>query len=169
MPVMRNFDVFFDLLLNIRLSKQSRSWWSETPSGPLWRHCNVYNEAWHVRTIESREYLEHHRILIIVCKCSQLSSVSSNKSKIMMTTYVIPYPFFPSNIICTDTRIFMRQSKFSYNFFTYDADMKKSSFIWCKVLGNFPVRNVIDCITLMRNINQKVIKNDKLLRFGKQR
>ena len=23
-----------------RLSKQSRSWWFETPSRPLWRHCN---------------------------------------------------------------------------------------------------------------------------------
>ena len=24
-----------------RLSKQSWGWWFETPSGPLWRHCNV--------------------------------------------------------------------------------------------------------------------------------
>ena len=38
----RSFDVFFDLCLNKRLSKQSRGWWSETPSGSLWRHCNVY-------------------------------------------------------------------------------------------------------------------------------
>ena len=35
------FDVFFDLRLNKRLSKQSRGWWFETPSHPLWRHCNV--------------------------------------------------------------------------------------------------------------------------------
>ena len=34
-------DVFFDLFLNKRLSKQSRGWWFETPSRPLWRHCNV--------------------------------------------------------------------------------------------------------------------------------
>ena len=39
-PVTRNFDVFFDLRLNKRLSKQSWGWWSETPSRPLWRHCN---------------------------------------------------------------------------------------------------------------------------------
>ena len=26
--------------LNRRLSKQSRGWWFETPSRPLWRHCN---------------------------------------------------------------------------------------------------------------------------------
>ena len=39
-PVTRNFDVFFDLRLNKRLSKQSWGWWFETPSHPLWRHCN---------------------------------------------------------------------------------------------------------------------------------
>ena len=31
-PVTRSFDVFFDLRLNIRLSKQSWCWWFETPS-----------------------------------------------------------------------------------------------------------------------------------------
>ena len=36
----RNFDVFLDLRLNKRLSKQSRGWWYETLSSPLWRHCN---------------------------------------------------------------------------------------------------------------------------------
>ena len=39
-PVTRSFDVFFDLRLNKRLSKQSWAWWFETPSCPLWRHCN---------------------------------------------------------------------------------------------------------------------------------
>ena len=41
-PVTRSFDVFFDLRLNKRLSKQSWGWWFETPSCPLWRHCNVW-------------------------------------------------------------------------------------------------------------------------------
>ena len=40
-PVTRSFDVFFDLRLNKGLSKQSWGWWFETPSGPLWRQCNV--------------------------------------------------------------------------------------------------------------------------------
>ena len=40
-PVTRSFDVFFDLRLNKRLSKQSRDWWFETPSRSLWRHCNA--------------------------------------------------------------------------------------------------------------------------------
>ena len=39
-PVTRSFDVFFDLRLNKRLSKQSWGWRFETPSRPLWRHCN---------------------------------------------------------------------------------------------------------------------------------
>ena len=39
-PVMRNFDVFFDLRLNKRLSKQTWGWWFETPSRSLRRHCN---------------------------------------------------------------------------------------------------------------------------------
>ena len=40
-PVTRSLDIFFDLRLNKRLSKQSGGWWFETPSRPLWRHCNV--------------------------------------------------------------------------------------------------------------------------------
>ena len=40
-PATRSFDVFFDLCLNKRLSKQSWCWWFETLSRPLWRHSNV--------------------------------------------------------------------------------------------------------------------------------
>ena len=39
-PVTRSFDVFFDLRLNKRLSKQSWGCWLETLSRPLWRHRN---------------------------------------------------------------------------------------------------------------------------------
>ena len=42
-PVTRSFDVFFDLRLNTRLSKQSRRRWFKTPSRSSWRHCN---EGW---------------------------------------------------------------------------------------------------------------------------
>ena len=49
-PVTRSFDVFFDLRLNKRLSKQWWGWWFETPSHPLWRHChviiNIYSSNW---------------------------------------------------------------------------------------------------------------------------
>ena len=40
-PVMQSFDFFFYLRLNKRLSKQSRGWWFDTLSRPLWCHCNV--------------------------------------------------------------------------------------------------------------------------------
>ena len=39
-PVTRSFDVFFDLCLNKRLTKQSWGWWFETLSRPSWHHCN---------------------------------------------------------------------------------------------------------------------------------
>ena len=40
-PVRRSLDVFFDLRLNKRLSKQSWGWWFEKLSRPLCRHCNA--------------------------------------------------------------------------------------------------------------------------------
>ena len=44
--VTQSFDVFFDLRLNKRLSKQSWGWWFETLSRPLWRHSNdVYRST----------------------------------------------------------------------------------------------------------------------------
>ena len=42
-PVTCSFDVFFDLRLNKRGSKKSRSWWFEAPSRSLWRHCNDHD------------------------------------------------------------------------------------------------------------------------------
>ena len=39
-PVTRSFEVFFDLRLNKRLSKQSWGWWFETTPHPLRRHSN---------------------------------------------------------------------------------------------------------------------------------
>ena len=40
-PVTRSYGVFFDRRPNKRLSKHWWGWWFETPSSPLWRHCNV--------------------------------------------------------------------------------------------------------------------------------
>ena len=41
-PVTQSVGVFFDLLLNKQLIKQSWGWWFETASRPLWRHCNDF-------------------------------------------------------------------------------------------------------------------------------
>ena len=67
-PVTRSFDVFFDLRLNKRLSKQSWGWWFETPSCPLWRHCNVSCYQTGVFAIFSKHAIEY--------KCSRLESAS---------------------------------------------------------------------------------------------
>ena len=40
-PVTRSFDMFFDLRLNKRMSKQSRHRWFETPLWSSLRHCDV--------------------------------------------------------------------------------------------------------------------------------
>ena len=42
------FDVFFDLRLNKRLSKQTWGWWFETLSSSLWRQCfeKIYHVKW---------------------------------------------------------------------------------------------------------------------------
>ena len=44
------FDVFFDLRLNKRLSKQSKRRWFETPSRSLWRHYKWHGETEHEHT-----------------------------------------------------------------------------------------------------------------------
>ena len=53
-PVTRSFDIFFDLQLNERLSKQSWGWWFEAPSYSLCRHCNENSYIC--------SGLQHHRI-----------------------------------------------------------------------------------------------------------
>ena len=58
-PVTRSFNVFFDLRLNKRLSKQPWGWWFETPSWSLWPHCN---ECYNLPAINwsNSYYLKYH-------------------------------------------------------------------------------------------------------------
>ena len=44
--VTRRFNIFFDLRLINRLSKQSWGWWFETPSCSSWRHRNDFSCYW---------------------------------------------------------------------------------------------------------------------------
>ena len=60
-PVTRSFDVYFDLRPNKRLSKQSWSWWFETPSRPFWRHRNVLH-LWHLWSHYTDEF--YHGLLM---------------------------------------------------------------------------------------------------------
>ena len=74
-PVTRMFDVFFDLRLSKRLSKQSGGWWFETPSSSLWRHCNDFRMVdWHTW---------NHRICPSACgenKCWEYFKAKQNKA-----------------------------------------------------------------------------------------
>ena len=78
-PSQKGFDVFFDLRLNKRLSKQSRRWWFETPSHTLWRHCNVFNwNMWffvHVSLYEINGYLRLFNSSP-PCRCRKYTSVN---------------------------------------------------------------------------------------------
>ena len=59
-PVTKSFDVYFDLRLNKRLSKQSWGWWFETLSRPWWRHCNdpVCNQIFNKWNFSFRDQLQ---------------------------------------------------------------------------------------------------------------
>ena len=64
-PVTRSFDVFVDPRLNKRLSKQSWGWWFETPSRPIWRHCNKYHShSGKLKQHCEKNYRRHCRISI---------------------------------------------------------------------------------------------------------
>ena len=56
-PVTRSFNVFFDLRLNKRLSKQPWGLWFETLPWSLWRHCNA------TRPNQSLEYKSPRPVL----------------------------------------------------------------------------------------------------------
>ena len=50
-PVTRSFDVFFDLRLNKRLSKQPWGWRFQTTSWSLRRQCNVIRFSYHITSV----------------------------------------------------------------------------------------------------------------------
>ena len=60
-PVTRSFDVFFDLRLNKRLSKQPWGWWFETLSRPFWRHHMISLKIRNFETITNRLNLIYYR------------------------------------------------------------------------------------------------------------
>ena len=69
-PVTRRFDVLFELRLNKQFSKQSWGWWFETPSHPLWRHCNDERS-----TTTKRCLTVDVSVMISQCRCTIALSV----------------------------------------------------------------------------------------------
>ena len=71
-----SFDVYFDLRLNKRLSKQSWGCWFEMPSCSLWRHCNVVKHGQHHNCWCPGPL--HHQVISshgIDCKLGRIGSV----------------------------------------------------------------------------------------------
>ena len=84
-PITPNFDVFFDLHLNKRLSKQWWGWWFKTQSHPLWRHCN----GWVKYNPKGRVHLKHY-------KCQQGDRHQFKCLNILATTI---YQYLYTNLI----------------------------------------------------------------------
>ena len=71
--VTRTFDVFFDLRLNKRSSKQSWGWWFfETLSRSLWRHCS--DRLWFFFLDESNIYDTHQLTPMPISAMGQVAS-----------------------------------------------------------------------------------------------
>ena len=80
-PVTHSFDVFFDLRLNKRLSKQSWGWWFETLSRPLWRHRNVWQtcDYWALRSM-----LLYRNVTSLFVTCIMYTHLRLNMSQYCM-------------------------------------------------------------------------------------
>ena len=91
-PVTRSFDVFFDLRLNKRLSKQLGGWWYQTPSHPLWRHRNALGHkdlpsAWHRRHLDAQKSESCHLSLAALGVVALTTSGAANDDNVgIMTT-----------------------------------------------------------------------------------
>ena len=64
--VTRSFDVFFDLRLDERLSKQSCGWWFETLTCSLWSHCNE----------QTRHHMFQYDDVTMTTMASQITSLT---------------------------------------------------------------------------------------------
>ena len=117
-PVTRNIDVFFDLRLTKRLSKQSRRRWFETPLRSLWRHFNGMPGQPIVRDIPtiSSNYTEllqsvsqldlYHGYIITVTSRSQWScgTLITGNSTVCSTSYSGWHQSTASQTLCELSR-----------------------------------------------------------------
>ena len=72
-PATRSFDVFFDLRLNKRLSKQPSGWWFETPSWSLWRQCNKRHKS--RSTFDMTAHKSLHQPLLTICPLKNINVI----------------------------------------------------------------------------------------------
>ena len=112
-PVARSFDVFFDLRLNKRLSKQSWGWWFETPSHPLWRHHNGSLAA-HIATSRFEWNGQHiagdifqNWTFLIYCKILPMFILGGQSAKFTLCP-ISGYKWSDSNSMCDQICIVWR-------------------------------------------------------------
>ena len=84
-PVTRSFDVFFDLRLNKRLSKQSWGSWFEMLSRPLWRHRNDLVSSWSLLYSKARQVKDRHNNDVII---GAMASQIPNRTIVYSTVYL---------------------------------------------------------------------------------
>ena len=94
-PMTRSFDVFFDLQPNKRLSKQWWGWWFETPSSPLWRHCNENCQCDQQKVLLAYDKTSIFETIFNALKqsCSQNGACDSNRDVIIWTRIPHYWPF----------------------------------------------------------------------------
>ena len=88
-PVMRSFGVFFDLRLNKRLSKPSWGWWFETPSSPLWRHCNAYFTHHYTKQSMAKKHL-HCKVFIHLIQTCTFAIQPTGSLHFMAKAHIVP-------------------------------------------------------------------------------
>ena len=94
--VTRSFDVFFDLRLNKRLSKQSWGWWFETPSRPLWRHRNAYTDCARRKSSHLNDLSD---ILVVILFLFQTGNTTV-KHEQKKRTYVSKHIYGNTGVFC---------------------------------------------------------------------
>ena len=110
--VTRSFDVFFDLHLNKRFSKQSRGWWFETHLRSLWYHCNGEQFPRNVQD-------SNHENMFAICRSIQ----KRTQKEIFNRLWIMPM----RNSVCTTHCINIVQNPFLpvYSFESYSDTVIK--------------------------------------------
>ena len=110
--VTRGFYVIFDLRPNKRLSKQSRGWWFETLSHPIWRHSNEWNVFDTSVIANSARILDHcdkialsFRVNSEVVTPNVVYSNSLNQTHTIRHTWIELTDTEPSRSVCAPNSI----------------------------------------------------------------
>ena len=102
-PVTRSFDVFFDLHLNKRLSKQSRRQWFETQTHSLRRHCNAMNQWWsrsltHMVSLATITYYPKYCTSVLLHPYT--NEIWDTKCVILVVHWQVPGSWFAGSYTC---------------------------------------------------------------------